>query len=82
MGRGPILAPQATGIAYSTAEFRGVTLPNILYSTRGVWSVLLVWAADHWFSNTERSVGNATMGRRILGASLLLIAVLIGLKRP
>jgi len=82
MGGGTILALQATGIAYSIAEFREVTLTNIIYNTRGVWSVLLVWAAGHWFSNTERSVGNAIMGRRLLGASLLLIAVLIGLKRP
>ena len=77
---GTLLSLQATGIAYSIAEFREVTLTNILYNTRGVWSVLLVWAAGHWFSNTERSVGNAIMGRRLLGACLLLVAVLVGLK--
>lgn len=77
---GTLLSIQATGIAYSIAEFREVTLTNILYNTRGVWSVLLVWAAGHWFSNTERSVGNAIMGKRLLGAGVLLAAVLLGLK--
>ena len=80
VGGGVLLSLQATGIAYSIAEFHEVTLTNILYNTRGVWSVLLVWAAGHWFSNTERSVGNAIMGRRLAGAGLLLLAVLLGLR--
>jgi drug/metabolite transporter (DMT)-like permease len=80
IGGGVLLSLQATGIAYSIAEFHEVTLTNILYNTRGVWSVLLVWAAGHWFSNTERAVGNAIMARRLAGAGLLLLAVLIGLK--
>lgn len=77
---GTLLSLQATGIAYSIAEFREVTLTNILYNTRGVWSVILVWLAGHWFSNTERSVGNTIMGRRLMGAALLLFAVFLGLK--
>jgi drug/metabolite transporter (DMT)-like permease len=77
---GVLLSFQATGIAYSIAEFREVTLTNILYNTRGVWSVLIVWLAGHWFSNTERSVGNTIMGRRLMGAALLLFAVFLGLK--
>jgi len=78
---GTLLSLQATGIAYSIAIFKEVTLTNILYNTRGIWSVVLVWAAGHWFSNTERSVGNAIMGRRLAGAALLLTAVLLGLQR-
>ncbi len=80
LGGGIVLSLQATGIAYSIAVFKEVTLTNILYNTRGIWSVLLVWAAGHWFSNTERALGNAVMGRRLAGAGLLLVAVLIGLR--
>jgi hypothetical protein len=79
LGGGLLLSLQATGIAYSIAEFREVTLTNILYNTRGVWSVLLVWIAGSWFSNNERSVGNRVMARRLFGALLLLSAVFIGL---
>ncbi len=79
IGGGALLSVQATGVAYSIAAYHEVTLTNILYNTRGVWSVLLVWMAGHWFSNTERQVGNAVMTRRLAGAALLLIAVLLGL---
>lgn len=78
---GIVLSLQATGIAYSIAIFKEVTLTNILYNTRGIWSVLLVWGTGHWFSNTERSVGNAIMGKRLAGAILLLAAVLLGLSK-
>jgi len=80
LGGGTLLSLQATGIAYSIAVYREVTLTNILYNSRGVWSVILVWLAGHWFSNTERTVGNAIMGRRLAGALLLLTAVFIGIR--
>ena len=76
---GLLISLQATGIAYSIAVYNEVTLTNILYTTRGIWSVLLVWSVGHWFSNTEKSVGSAIMLRRLLGAALLLCAVLLGL---
>ena len=81
MGGAVLLSLQATGIAFSIVAYKEVTLTNILYNTRGVWSVLLVWAAGHWFSNTERSVGGRVMGRRLAGAGLMLLAVFIGLRR-
>ena len=81
LGGAVLLSLQATGIAFSIVTFKEVTLTNILYNTRGVWSVLLVWAAGHWFSNTERSVGGRVMGRRLAGAALMLLAVFIGIRR-
>jgi drug/metabolite transporter (DMT)-like permease len=78
---GLLLSLQATGIAYCLGVFREVTLTNILYNTRGMWSVVLVWAVGHWFSNSERSVGNALMLRRLAGAALLLLAVFTALRR-
>jgi drug/metabolite transporter (DMT)-like permease len=80
LGGGLLLSLQATGIAYCIAIYREVTLTNILYNTRGVWSVLLVWVAGSWFSNTERSVGSRIMARRLAGALLLLGAVFLGLR--
>lgn len=80
LGGGALIAIQATGIAISIAFFKEVTLTNVLYTTRGVWSVLLVWAIGGWFGNTERSVGPRIMLQRLLGATLLLGAVLLGLQ--
>jgi drug/metabolite transporter (DMT)-like permease len=76
-----VLSLQATGIAYCLGVFREVTLTNILYNTRGMWSVVLVWGIGHWFSNTERSVGPAIMLRRLAGAALLLLAVFTALRQ-
>ena len=76
-----LLSLQAFGIAYSIVTFKEVTLTNILYNSRGVWSVLLVWLAGSWFGNTERLVGNRIMARRLAGALLLLTAIFLGLNR-
>lgn len=76
---GFLLTLQAMGIAYSIAVFREVTVTNVLYNTRGLWSVLLVWAVGHWFANAERQVGSAIMSRRLLGALILLAAVYLSL---
>lgn len=78
---GITLGLQATGMAYSISVFREVTTTNILYNTRGIWSVLIVWTIGHWFSNTERDHGPRVMLRRLAGALLLLGAVFICLRR-
>lgn len=76
---GLLLAIQAMGIAYCIAEYHQVTVTNVLYNTRGLWSVALVWVVGHWFSNTEKHVGKAIMTRRLIGALILLAAVYLSL---
>lgn len=78
---GATLGLQATGMAYSISVFREVTLTNILYNTRGIWSVVIVWTIGHWFANTERDHGARVMLRRLFGALLLLGAVFMSLRR-
>ena len=76
---GGLLSVQNMGIAYCIGVFREVTITNVLYNTRGLWSVLLVWVVGHWFANTEKTVGGAIMTRRLMGALLLLAAVYLSL---
>lgn len=78
---GLTLSLQATGMAYSIATFHEVTTTNILYNTRGIWSVVLVWAIGHWFENAEREQGTRIMLRRLFAATLLLAAVLLSILR-
>lgn len=78
---GATLGLQATGMAYSISVFREVTMTNILYNTRGIWSVIVVWTIGHWFANTERDHGPRVMLRRLAGAMLLLGAVFLSLRR-
>jgi drug/metabolite transporter (DMT)-like permease len=72
-----LIGLQVTGVAYSVMVFGAATKVNVLYNTRGVWSVLLVWAFGHWVGNTERSLGTAILTRRLVGAILLLAAIVL-----
>jgi hypothetical protein len=81
IGGGFTLSLQATGMAYSIATFHEVTTTNILYNTRGIWSVILVWVIGHWFDNAERDQGTPIMLRRLFAAMLLLVAVLLSIRR-
>jgi drug/metabolite transporter (DMT)-like permease len=78
---GATLGLQATGMAYAISVFHEVTTTNILYNTRGIWSVIIVWVVGHWFGNTEREHGARVMLRRLAGAALLLGAVFLSLHR-
>ena len=72
-----LLSVQAGCIAVSIICFGQATLINILYASRGLWTVVLVWVIGHWFGNQERGHGHRVMARRMIGAGLLLVAVLL-----
>jgi drug/metabolite transporter (DMT)-like permease len=71
------LGVQASGIAYSIIVFGSATTTNVIYNSRGVWSVLLVWTIGPWFDNRENTQGTSIMLRRLLGSSLLLVAIVL-----
>lgn len=73
---GTVLAVQACGIAWAIV-FIGATTTNVLYNSRGMWSVVLVWTIGHWFGNVERTQGRAVMLRRLCGSLLLLAAIVL-----
>lgn len=77
VGGGALLWLQCTGMVVAISLGHEVTRTNILYNTRGIWSVVLVWVVGHWFGNVERSAGRAVMTRRLLGAAILLGAVFL-----
>src|SRR5882724_1785481 len=49
----------------------------VLYSSRGLWSVLAVWLVGHWFVNRERYHSHRILAWRLLGATLLMAAILM-----
>jgi drug/metabolite transporter (DMT)-like permease len=71
-----VLAVQACGVAWSIITL-GATSTNVLYNSRGLWSVVLVWTIGPWFGNAERGRGRAVMLRRFAGSMLLLGAILL-----
>ena len=62
------------------AKFGDATAVNVVYSARGLWSVVFVWVFGHWFGNREREEeGAAVFRNRLIGASLVATAILLAL---
>jgi drug/metabolite transporter (DMT)-like permease len=71
-----LLACQAAGMAYGLGVYGRATAANILYSTRGLWSVLAVGLLGAWLGTEgEKSLPAAVWWRRLAGAGLMLAAV-------
>jgi hypothetical protein len=63
------------------AIYGNATMANVLYSARGLWSVVAVWLVGHWFGNRERHLAGDALVWRTVGATLLLAAIVIVLMR-
>jgi drug/metabolite transporter (DMT)-like permease len=74
-GGATFIALQALLLVSTMALFGDATAVNVIYSTRGLWSVLVVWWLGHWFDNSERASGVAAFRARLLGAGCLCAAV-------
>jgi drug/metabolite transporter (DMT)-like permease len=55
----------------------GATVANIIYSVRGLFSVVAVWAIGHWFTNDEKHLGARVLRLRMVGASLMVAAIVL-----
>jgi drug/metabolite transporter (DMT)-like permease len=72
-----LLTGNAIGMAYAIASHGHATAINVVYTSRGIFTVALVWCVGHWFGNEERHVGPATMTRRLVGSTLIIIAIIL-----
>ena len=70
------LSVQAILFVSSIAIYRQAAVANVLYSSRGLWSILAVWAVGHWLGNYEGRVGAGHLAWRIAGATTLMVAIL------
>jgi drug/metabolite transporter (DMT)-like permease len=73
---------QTLGIVICIGLFRhpnAATAINIVYNSRGIWSVLLVWGLGHWYANVEKDQGRGVMIARLIGSILLLVAIILTL---
>ena len=71
-----LLSIQAMGMYSAIGLYGSATLTNILYGSRCLWSVLLVWSLGS-LAGESASAGNrsAVMGLRLTGALLLFAAM-------
>ncbi len=80
IGGAILLSAQAMGIAFAIMTHGEATLVNILYTSRGIWTIALVWMVGNWFGNTEHTHGPKVMIRRLIGSGLILIAVKLAVR--
>lgn len=74
-GGSVLLALQAGSMAYALGVFGDATAVNIVYASRGLWSVAAVWLIGHWFANEEQRLAPAVLRSRLAGAGLMLAAI-------
>ncbi len=70
-----LLNIQGLALAYSISTYGKATAFNIIYGSRGLWSVILVWMIGPLLGNKEKEVGKKIMLRRLAGAVFLCLAI-------
>lgn len=76
-----LLALQSAMFVYAIGAFGNATVMNIVYSSRGLWSVVAVWLIGHWFANEEQKLAPAILRSRLAGAVLILAAITLVILR-
>lgn len=76
-GGSVLFALQSLLFVSSIAHFGQATAANVVYSSRGVWSVVAVALLGHWFHSAEKSLGGSILRWRFFGASLMLAAIVL-----
>lgn len=76
-GGSVLLGTQSILFVSTLATYGKATSANIVYASRGLLSVMIVWMIGHWFMNTEQHLGGVVMRWRLAGAALMLSAIVL-----
>lgn len=76
-GGSVLLGTQSIIFVSTLAVFGKATSANIVYASRGLLSVVLVWVIGHWFKNAEQHLGPTVMRWRMAGALLMMSAIVL-----
>ncbi len=74
---GLLMGIQSVIFISTVAIYGRATSANILYSSRGLWSVLGVWLIGHWFANDEQNLGVRVLRWRLIGALFMMAAIVL-----
>jgi drug/metabolite transporter (DMT)-like permease len=77
VGGAVLLGTQSIIFVSTLAVFGKATSANIVYASRGLLSVVLVWMIGHWFMNAEQHLGPKVMRWRMAGALLMMSAIVL-----
>lgn len=73
------LALQAVMLVSSIAIYRHAATANVLYSSRGLWSVLAVWLLGRRLGIREGALGSRVLAWRLAGAAMLMAAIAVAM---
>lgn len=76
-GGSVLLGTQSIIFVSTVAVYGKATSANIVYASRGLLSVALVWLVGHWFANQEQHLGGAVLRWRLAGALLMMSAIVL-----
>ena len=79
-GGGVVFVLQSMLFATVIAHWGQATASNVIYSSRGLWSVVAVALLGQWFRSSEQSLGGAILRWRLGGAALMFTAILLVLQ--
>jgi drug/metabolite transporter (DMT)-like permease len=77
LGGSVALGFQSLVFVASVAQFGNATAANVMYSSRGLWSVVAVWLIGHWFHNREQQHAAGVLRWRLIGAGLMMAAIVL-----
>jgi drug/metabolite transporter (DMT)-like permease len=72
-----LLMAQAVLLISAVGFFGDAPGCNVVYSSRGIWSIAIVWLLGGLFENAELEVGRLAVFGRLAGAIQILIAIVI-----
>lgn len=79
---GLLIAMQALGMNLAIGYYEQPTVTNVIYSSRGVIGVGLVWLIGNWFTNVEIiTTPPSIMRKRLIGSVLILLAVALAMMK-
>lgn len=74
---GGLFAVQAFLFISGIARFGGATASNVIYSSRGLWSIVAVALVGHWFHSSETILGSSVLRWRLFGATLMFTGIVL-----
>jgi drug/metabolite transporter (DMT)-like permease len=70
-----LIGGQAVVFVSVIAKWGQVAPVNVVYSSRGLWSVVLVWLFGHWVKSREQQLGPGVLAWRLAGAVFMMLAI-------
>lgn len=69
------LGIQSVFFVSTVARCGNAASANVIYSSRGLWTIVLLWAFGQWVSSREQHLGGRVLLGRLVGALLMMAAI-------